>query len=166
MFEVGDKVIHPAHGAGVVVGIEIKKIVETFNQYYIIDLVAADRQLMIPVKNAEAVGLRPIVSEAKMRRILDALRSPPDDLPHDFRERQAHIGGRLKSGQVMTVAEVVRNLFWLNWQKRLSSTESRFFKRAKQMLAGELALVKGVAVEEAMKEIDDLLSLATLTASR
>lgn len=166
MFEVGDKVVHPAHGAGVVVGIESKEIVERFNQYYIIDLVASDRQLMVPVKNAEAIGLRPIVSEAKMRRTLDVLRSPPDDLPHNFRERQAHVGGRLKSGEVTTVAEVVRNLFWLNWQKELSYTESQLFERAKQMLAGELALVRGVAVEETMKEINDLLSLATLTASR
>lgn len=166
MFEVGDRVVHPAHGAGVVVGIESKEIVERFDQYYIIDLVAADRQLMVPVENAEAIGLRPIASEAKMRRTLDALRSPPDDLPHNFRERQAHIGGKLKSGEVTAVAEVVRNLFWLNWQKGLSSTDSQSLERAKQMLAGELALVRGVVVEETMKEIDDLLSLAALTVSR
>lgn len=166
MFEVGDKVVHPAHGAGVVVSIESKEIVERFNQYYIIDLVAADRQLMVPVKNAEAIGLRPIVSEAKMRRTLDALQSPPGYLPHNFRERQTYIGGKLKSGEVTSVAEVVRNLFWLNWQKGLSSTESRLFERAKQILAGELALVRGVAVGGAVKEIDDLLSSAALTTSR
>ncbi|MFQ5855645.1 MAG: CarD family transcriptional regulator [Anaerolineae bacterium] len=157
MFEVGDKVVHPAHGAGVVAGIEEKELIDEFTHYYIIQLTAAEMKLMIPVRTAEAIGLRPVVKPAQIEAIYDTLQARPRDLIDDFKKRQAILVQQLKSGDIVGVAEVVRDLFWRNQASPLSPTESRQLESAKQQLASELSLAEDIDVEESLAHIGELL---------
>jgi CarD family transcriptional regulator len=163
MFEVGDKVVHPAHGAGVIAGIEEKALLDNFTHYYIIQLAATDMKLMIPIRTAEEIGLRPVARPAQVEQIYNTLRSSARDLINDFKKRQALLTDQLKSGDILDVAEVVRDLYWRNEESPLSPTESRQLESARQQLASELSLAEDVAVEESLARIDALLqqSLAT-----
>jgi CarD family transcriptional regulator len=157
MFEVGDKVVHPAHGAGVVSGIEEKELLDDFSQYYIIELAATEMKLMIPVRTAEEIGLRPVARPAEVRAIYETLDSEPRDLVNDFKKRQAILTAQLKSGEILDVAEVVRDLYWRNEDSPLSPTESRQLEAAKEQLAGELSLAEDEDVEDALARIEEVL---------
>lgn len=157
MFEVGDKVVHPAHGAGVIAAIEEKELLDEFTHYYIIELAATQMKLMIPVKTAEDIGLRPVASPAQVEAIYETLGSTPRDLINDFKKRQAILTEQLKSGNIVDVAEVVRDLYWRNEDSPLSPTESRQLENAKQQLAGELSLAEDVEVEDSIVHIDGIL---------
>ncbi len=157
MFEVGAKVVHPAHGAGVVAGIEEKELLDEFSQYYIIQLAATEMKLMIPVKTAEDIGLRPVARPAQVEAIYNTLKASPRDLVNDFKKRQAILTPQLKSGDILEVAEVVRDLFWRNEESPLSPTESRQLESAQQQLAGELSLAEEVDVEESLARIRQAL---------
>jgi CarD family transcriptional regulator len=157
MFEVGDKVVHPAHGAGVVSGIEEKELLDEFSRYYIIELAATEMKLMIPVKTAEEIGLRPVARPAEVVAIYETLGSEPRDLVNDFKKRQAILTAELKSGEILDVAKVVRDLYWRNEDSPLSPTESRQLEGAKEQLAGELSLAEDEDVEKAMARIEGAL---------
>lgn len=161
MFEIGDKVVHPHHGAGIVVGIEMRAISDHATEYYVIELAAGNRTLMIPVANAKHIGLRKVVKKSQLAIIRQALSAKPDSLPDDFKKRQEGLSERLKSGSLLAVAEVVRNLFWRDRVKKLSPSDMQMLDRAKEMLASELALAQSRQVDEVMEHID-----ATLEAGR
>lgn len=167
MFEVGDKVVHPAHGAGVVAGIEEKELIDEFSQYYIIQLAATEMKLMIPVKTADEIGLRPVARPDRVKVIYETLRAEPRDLINDFKKRQSILIAQLKSGDILDVAEVVRDLFWRNEESPLSPTESRQLEGAQEQLAGELSLAESVDVEESLTRIQETLqdSLERRTAT-
>jgi CarD family transcriptional regulator len=157
MFEVGDKVVHPAHGAGVVSGIEEKELLDEFSRYYIIELAATEMKLMIPVKTADEIGLRPVATPAEVVAIHETLGSEPRDLVNDFKKRQAILTAELKSGEILDVAKVVRDLYWRNEASPLSPTESRQLEGAKEQLAGELSLAEDEDVEKALARIEGVL---------
>lgn len=158
MFKVGDKVVHPTRGAGVVISIESKDIIDEFDKYYVIDMVASRMKLMVPVKNAKEIGLRRAVKRSKALRLLNILRGHPDELPENYRERQARIAEKLKGGDAITIAKVVRNLHWRDQEKKLTAFDTKLFKRAKQFLIGELALAEDIEVEAANKQLEAALA--------
>ena len=82
MFDIGDKVVHPAHGAGTVIAIEEKNILDKANRYYVIDLVSQNGvMLMVPVTDARTIGLRQVIEEAAISRVFEVLNSPPNVYP-------------------------------------------------------------------------------------
>jgi CarD family transcriptional regulator len=164
VFQVGDKVVHPAHGAGIVAGIEEKELLAEFRHYSVIHLAATEMKLMIPIKTAEAIGLRPVAMPAQIEAIYETLWAEPHDLIDDFKQRQAILGVKLKSGNIVDVAKVVRDLHWRNEDTPLSPTESRQLEGAKQQLASELSLAEGVNVEDCLAQIDRILEGAVKKA--
>ncbi len=160
MFEVGDKVVHPTHGAGIISAIEEKEMVESFKFYYIIELTATQMKLMIPVDTAETIGLRPVARPAQIQVIYETLQGDPEELVDDFKQRQALLAEQLKSGNIIDVARVVRDLAWRHENHPLSPTESRQLDNAKQQLASELSLAEDRAVEESLAKIDTILQEA------
>ena len=103
MFEVGDKIVHPQHGAGVVSAIE-RDVIQGFGCYYVIDLAAYNRTLMIPVDKADDIGVRAISAPDTMSEVLQTLTEEPVTLPGNYTQRQIKLGERLKSGDVFEVA--------------------------------------------------------------
>jgi CarD family transcriptional regulator len=157
MFDIGDKVVHPNHGAGQVKGIKEQDLLEQYHRYYVIDLAADDRTLMIPVSNAEEIGLRSISQEAALSKVWHTLDATAKTLSGDYRERQKRIQEKLKTGDVIKVAEVIRDLSFLKREDHLTSFDTKLFERAQQFLACEVALVEGVQVNEATQMISEIL---------
>lgn len=157
MFKIGDKVVHPYHGAGRVVDIEEKKFLEERGRYYIIDLVACDGVVMVPTDNVQKIGLRRVSGTRDISRAMATLTSTPDMLSSDHRERQARAEEKLKTGDLIEVTEVVRNLSWRNHQKGLTMADNKLYRRAQTFLASELALAKGIELKEAKEQLQTAL---------
>jgi CarD family transcriptional regulator len=157
MFDIGDKVVHPNHGAGQVTGIKEQDLLDQYQRYYVIDLAVDHRTLMIPVNNAEEVGLRSISQQAVLSQVWHTLDAAAKTLSGDYRKRQERIQEKLKTGNVIKVAEVIRDLSALKREDHLTSFDTRLLERAQQFLACEVALVEGVQVSEAERMIYDTL---------
>jgi CarD family transcriptional regulator len=157
MFEVGDKIVHPQHGAGVIKNIE-KDVIQEFGRYYVIELAAYNRTLMVPVDKAPVIGVRLISGPDTMSKVLITLSGEPDSLPGNYTERQTRIGERLKKGDVFEVAEVIRDLSWRSQSKHLTTQDSGFLEQARRFLASELALVRGINFDQAMSLLNGVMA--------
>jgi CarD family transcriptional regulator len=155
MFDIGDKVVHPTHGAGQVKGIKEQDLLEQYERYYVIDLVVDGRTLMIPVSNAEEIGLRSISREAVLSKVWRTLSRAAEALSDDYKKRQERIQEKLKTGDVIKVAEVIRDLSTLKREDHLTSFDTKLLERAEQFLACEVALVEGLQVSEAERIISE-----------
>jgi CarD family transcriptional regulator len=155
MFDIGDKVVHPTHGAGLVKGIKEQDLLEQYHRYYVIDLTVDDRTLMIPVSKAEEIGLRSISRQAALSRMWRTLGAAAKTLLDDYKKRQMRIQEKLKTGDVIKVAEVIRDLSARKREDCLTSFDTRLLERAEQFLAGEVALVEEVQVGEAERMISE-----------
>ena len=160
MFEVGDKVVHPSRGAGIIAAVEQKDMLDDFNRYYVIELAAEQMRLMVPVRMADEIGLRRIASAKVSKNIAKILSSAAEDLPDDFKARQAHLQERMKEGDAAALAAVVRDMAARSRVKTYSPTESRLYEQARTMLSGELALSRDTDVEAALDYIDEIVTPA------
>jgi CarD family transcriptional regulator len=106
---------------------------------------------MVPLDNVQGIGLRPVSGMHAISRAMDVLASTPDILPNDHKERQARLREKLKTGDLIKVTEVVRNLSWRSHQKGLTMADNKLFQRAQTFIASELALAKGIELHEAME---------------
>jgi CarD family transcriptional regulator len=161
MFDIGDKVVHPTHGAGQVKGIKEQDLLEQYQRYYVIDLAVDSRTLMIPVSNAEEIGLRSISREAVLSKVWRILSRAGEALSDDYKKRQERIQEKLKTGEVIKIAEVVRDLSTLKREEHLTSFDTKLLERAQQFLASEVALVEEVQVSEAERMIYETLDNGT-----
>jgi len=157
MFDIGDKVVHPTHGAGQVKGIREQDLLEQYQRYYVIDLAVDGRTLMIPVSNAEEIGLRSISREAVLSKVWRTLSRTGEVLSDDYKKRQERIQEKLRTGDVIKVAEVIRDLSTLKREDHLTSFDTKLLERAQQFLASEVALVEEVQVSEAERMIYETL---------
>ncbi len=151
VFNFGDKVIHPAYGAGTIVDIQEKQIGDEQRTYYIIELLSQDGTLMVPVARASDVGLRLPIE--KPNRVLQVLTSEPTLLSDDHRERQELISADLRSGDVLKISQVVRDLANRDNVGGLTEADLRLFRKAQEFLVGELALSQGVDVDTARDQV-------------
>lgn len=157
MYAVGSKVVHPVHGAATIASIEEKSFGDTSQTYYMLDCVAAPRDmtLMVPLGQEGDVGVRPVGNTSKLLRTLASCRVPPDeDIITDFRLRQATMTERLKSGSFSQVTCAVRCLFFLGTQRKLGVTDRRLLDKGRQMMASELALAFGIEMCQALERIE------------
>ena len=161
-YRANDKVVHPAHGAGVVRKVVRRTIAGESRQYYLIDPLAHDgMEIMVAVDKVKLVGLRKASRRSKMRRTLRTLRGLPEQLPKDFKVRQMLISERIQSADPPLVAEAARDLAAFKREKdgRLGVTDSKLLKRARECIAGELAVVEEIPFEDALSRIDEGLML-------
>lgn len=164
MYEVGDKVVHPAHGAGVISAVEEKDVHDDFSRYYVIDLAAQEMRLMVPVRMAEEIGLRPVANAKETDEVFQILGSEAEALPDGFKERQAAIGSRLKEGDPESLARVVRDMAARSREKQYSPTEARLYDQARNMLSGEMALSLDEDVDATLERIDEVVVAAAEAA--
>ncbi len=155
--EIGQKIVHRRYGAGTVVRVRKGSADEEFAKYYVIDIPSRDLKVHLPVDSDQRMDLRKLASKAKMNRAFSLLSEQPSDLPKDYRERRAFISEALEDGTVVALAQVIRDLVGLKNRKSLSTLESTWLTNAKRRLAGELALVTGVDLNQAMQRIEKAL---------
>lgn len=142
MFDIGDEVVYPMHGAGEVVGIEKKEILGEELLYYILRLPVNSMKVMVPVKNAEEVGMRHIHSKEEMDLVFDVLASDEKEKKlKNWNRRYRYNMERIKTGDVDEIAGVVRSLERLDREKSLSTGERKLLNNAKQIIVSEMMLV-------------------------
>ena len=163
-FAVGDKVVHPYHGPGIITRVEQKEFMEGQERYYVIEIPEQGLTLHIPQHRMSITGVRPAVSDAQLRQVLDTLHSKPDQLPEDHKERQEQVWERLKANEPIQVAETVRDLMWHQQQAHLTKKDTEYLDRARKMLAAEMALVDGREVAEANRTIETIMADALSSA--
>lgn len=154
MFAIGDKVVYPMHGAGTIQNIEEKEVLGETRAYYILRIPYGNLQVMVPVQGSDAAGLRPIVTEARVGEVLDVLSAESTPMDENWNRRYRENMDKLRTGDPAKVAEVIRNLMRVEREKRLSTGEKKLLANARQILASEIVLVRGVAEKEAMDMID------------
>jgi RNA polymerase-interacting CarD/CdnL/TRCF family regulator len=148
MFEVGDAVVHPAQGPGVVTDIEELHRRGRDRSYYKIELTSPPRtSVMVPVSDAEEHGVREAMPASKVKRVWRTLDTAPQSLPEDFAARRAALKEKLGSGETRQVAEALRDMAWRRRQEGLTTTERRLYRRGMNVLAGEIAATRGADLE-------------------
>lgn len=154
MFNIGDKVVYPMHGAGVIEGIEEREISGEKIDYYVIKLPMGEMKAMIPLNKVNEVGLRQIIDEQEILKVFDVLQHETSSMPLNWNHRYRINLEKIKSGSIFEVAEVVRNLASRDRKKGLSTGEKKMLENARRILISELVLAKNVA-ENQMEEILD-----------
>jgi len=158
VFNIGDKVIHPAYGAGSIVDIAEKQIGDEQRTYYVIELLMQTGTLMVPVTRANDLGLRaPIKTPQPVMKVLS---SEPTELLSDHRKRQELISIDIRSGDVIKISEVVRDLAHRDRENSLTEADLRLYRQAQELLAGELSLSQGTEVEAARDQIKLVMDAA------
>ena len=158
MFNIGDKIVYPMHGAGEIVAIEEREILGNVHKYYIMRLPINDLKVMVPVKNAKEIGVRDISDADTMEKVLKALSSEEEvSMPKNWNRRYRYNLDKIKSGDLMEIADVVRSLESLDREKSLSTGERKILYEAKQIIVSEMVLVFEKSVEEVTKLIDDAI---------
>lgn len=155
MFTVGDKILHPMHGAGVIQDIEEKDILGEIRKYYVLKLPFGNMSVLIPVEKCMEIGIRPVISAADIDRVFAVLRDNSTPMPSNWNKRQKQNMDMMKSGDILKVAEVVRNLIRVDREKVLSNAEKRLLENAKQILESELILAGGFDPQEADRLVED-----------
>lgn len=158
MFEVGDKVVHPMHGAGVVDSIVQKKVDGVVQDYYIMKLPNRSMVVMIPVLNAERIGIRPIVDKDQADKVLATIQTLDAEMTSNWNRRYRENLDRLKSGDLYEVARVIKGLTMRDGKRGLSTGERKMLHSARQILISEIVLSKGKTYEEVEKILDAALA--------
>lgn len=153
-FVVGDRVVHPHHGAGVVVGCERRVLLGCARDYLEIELEHHALRILLPCESAQAVGLRRVIDRRGLARIFAVLQDESDIVPPTWSARQRHYRGKLKEGDVFELAAVVRDLAMRASESALPTTERELYERSRRILVSELRYALGVDSERAGAYID------------
>jgi CarD family transcriptional regulator len=155
---VGDSVVYPHHGAGTVVKKEAKDVLGETKQYLTIKILHNDMTVMVPCANAGKAGLRRIIDEEAVKKVLGVLNDDVSEMPKNWNRRFKHNRDKIKTGDIYELAEVVRNLALREHEKGLSTGEKQMYTRAKKILASELMYALDKNEEEAELYLDELLA--------
>lgn len=153
-FKVGDEVVYPMHGAGIIGSIEQREILNEIKSYYILDIPYGKMQVMVPVDKCKEAGLRAIVEKKEIKGILSVLGAPSTPMEVNWNRRLRENNEKLKTGDPKEVASVIRNLTRVEKDKKLSAGEKKLLTAARQILSSEIALVLHISSSEADDMID------------
>ena len=143
-FQVGDKVVYPNHGVGIIEQISNRSNGISTESFYLLKIAASSLRVMVPFHSADNVGLRRVVRNAEINKILDYLGIAAADTHADWKERFKENSERMRTGSLLDVAAVLKNLLLLNQSKPLSFREKKMLERARFLLVNELAMAKNV----------------------
>lgn len=158
MFQVGDKIVHPMHGAGVIDSVVTKKVNGVVRDYYVLKLPVGGMMVMIPTGNCTEIGVRPIVAPAEADKIIDALPAIEIESDPNWNRRNRENLTRLKSGDLLEVAKVMKSLILRDGERGLSTGERKMLHSAKQILISEIALSESSSYEEVEGRINQALA--------
>jgi RNA polymerase-interacting CarD/CdnL/TRCF family regulator len=154
MFKVGDAVVHPTRGAGIVIDVEELRRRGDTEPYYNIDLLApADTILMIPVNGAESQGVREAIQRSHLGKVWHVLQEDPEKLPSNYRTRHKLLNDKLYTGDILKVAEAVRDMAWRRRGEGLTTRGRRIYKKGMRLLAGEIAAAQEIGLADAKAQV-------------
>jgi CarD family transcriptional regulator len=161
-FSVGEKVVYPNHGVGIIEQISSRTIGSSVERFYLLRIRSSSLKVMVPFHNAEAVGLRRIVKHAEAQQILDYLADGKCESSTDWKNRFKENSDKMRTGSLLDVAVVLKGLLILAASKPLSFREKKMLERARFLLVTEMAMALGGDEEEAEEELRKALSRCKL----
>lgn len=162
MFSLGDKVVYPMHGAGVIETMESKEILGEIRNYFVLKMPIGEMKLMIPVDNVNNIGLRSIIDKQTVEEVYNVLKQEAEINDSNWNKRYRDNMTKMKTGDIFEVAEVVRDLTYRDREKGLSTGEKKMLVSAKQMLISEITLSTGMGSEEIQEYMDEIINLDAL----
>ena len=156
-YAIGDSVVYPHHGAGKVLKKEQKTVLGECREYLTIKILHNDMTVMVPCENAGRAGLRRVIDDEAVEKVLAVLRDDVSQMPKNWNRRFKHNRDKIKTGDVYELAEVVRNLAIRESEKGLSTGEKQMYTRAKKILASELMYALEMDEGEAEEHLDSLI---------
>jgi len=157
-FEVGDNVVYPHHGAGVVLRKESKELLGEEREYLTIKILHNDMTVQVPCENAGMAGLRRVIGPEDVKKVTAVLTDDVSEMPKNWNRRFKHNREKIKTGDVFELAEVVRNLAIRETEKGLSTGEKQMYTRAKKILASELMYALDMEEDEAESHLESLIT--------
>jgi CarD family transcriptional regulator len=155
-FQIGDKVVYPNHGVGVIEQISSRTIGANIEKFYLLKIKSSNLKVMVPFHNIDSVGLRKVVRNGEIQKILDFLVDGKCENNSDWKYRFKENSDRMRTGSLLEVAGVLKSLLILNQTKPLSFREKKMLERARYLLVSELAMAKN----SDESDIEDILSKA------
>ncbi|MGN1310441.1 MAG: CarD family transcriptional regulator [Clostridia bacterium] len=159
MFNIGDKVVYPMHGAGIIEGIEEKDILGEKQNYYIIKM-PGEVKVMVPTAKAADVGVRDIIDSNTASKVFHVLETNSTEMSMNWNKRYRDNMEKMKSGDIYEVADVVRNLSFKQKEKGLSTGEKKMLLNAKQILVSELTLAENSKKEEIEEMVNSKIDIS------
>ena len=157
-FELGDNVVYPHHGAGKVCKKEKRTMLGQERVYLTIKILHNDMTVMVPSEKAAQVGLRRVIDEETVAKVLAVLADEVSEMPKNWNRRFKHNRDKIKTGDIYELSEVVRNLACREHEKGLSTGEKQMYTRSKKILASELMYALEMDELEAEEHLDNLLA--------
>lgn len=158
MYKVGDRIVYPMHGAGVIESIEEQEVLGERKQYYVLRLPVGDMKVMIPVNNCRQIGIREVIDRDGVNKVINILNTRGTGMSTNWNRRYRANLEKIKTGDIFEIAEVVRNLRDREREKGLSSGERRMLESARQILVSEIALATELEEEKARSLVDGAIS--------
>lgn len=157
MFNIGDKVVYPMHGAGTIEAIEEKDILGEKQAYYIIKM-PGEVKCMVPTKKAEEIGVRDIIDKETAGKVFKILEQESTEMSMNWNKRYRDNMDKMKSGDAYEIADVVRNLSFKQKEKGLSTGEKKMLLNAKQILVSELTLAEHATQDEVEELLENTIN--------
>jgi CarD family transcriptional regulator len=154
-FHIGDKVVYPNHGVGVIEQVGSRTVGANVERFYLLHIKASSLKVMVPCQNAGSVGMRRVVKNGEIQKVLDLLSITENGSNGDWKDRFKENSDRMRTGSLLEVAGVLKSLIALHQAKPLSFREKKMLERARYLLVSELAMARNC--EEA--KVEELLTL-------
>jgi CarD family transcriptional regulator len=148
LYNIGDKIVYPMHGAGIIEAIEEKEVFGKKQNYYVMKMPIGGMKVMIPMTNVDEIGIRQVMDKKEVERVYDVFRENKTLMSNNWNKRYRENLSRIKSGDIFEVADVVKNLMIREKEKGLSTGEKKMLNNAKQILVSELILIQDAAQDE------------------
>ena len=161
-FQIGDKVVYPNQGVGVIEQVSTRNVTGEPEMFYLLKLNSSSLRVMVPTSNVSSVGLRRVVKSREIGSILDYLEKGRCKAPQDWKGRFKETCEKMRNGSLQQVAEVLKSLMLLNQAKPLSFREKRMLDRAWQLLVDEIAIARGLAKEAVESQLVRALTKSNL----
>ena len=159
MFNVGDKIVYPMHGAGTIDAIEQKDILGEKQDYYIIKM-PGEVKVMVPTNKADQIGVRNIINKSEAGKVLEILEANETEMSSNWNKRYQENMNKMKTGSIYEIADVVRNLSYKQKEKGLSTGEKKMLNNAKQILVSELVLAEHASEPEVIQLVDNKIAMS------
>lgn len=158
-FKVGDVAVYPAHGVGKVHSIEEREIAGNKHKFYILKILDTGMTIMVPTGNVRNVGLREVINESEIDIVYDILRERDISINEQtWNRRYREYMDKIKTGSIYEIAEVLRDLMLLRYEKELSFGERKMLDTARCLIIKELAIAQEIGEEEVAEEIDEIFA--------
>jgi CarD family transcriptional regulator len=158
LFDIGDNVVYPHHGAGTVVSKDTRIVLGQEREYLTIKILHNEMTVNVPTDNAEKVGIRWVIDQEMVEIVVGALSGESTEMPKNWNRRFKHNRDKMKTGDILELAEVVRNLALRDHEKGLSTGEKQMYVKAKKILASELMYAKAMDEDQAAEWLEEVLA--------